>query len=204
MIWDWFHKKATNSETPKFWKEYLECFDEASSKEHQFLVFDCETTGLDVQKDVILSIGGVSIINDVIYVEESFELFLKQDKFNPETVAIHGIRKEDTGEKVVEAEGVIQFLKRAQNRVLVGHHVGFDMAMINKALQRLGVGKLKNKSLDTDAMFQKYKHLPHEEHRSLDALCQYFKIPMHDRHTAAGDAYLTALVFLKLKKKLSQ
>lgn len=201
MIWDWFKKQAT--ETPKFWKDYLDFFRDKTYMDGEFIVFDCETTGLDVNKDVILSVGGVRIVNDVIYVEDSFELFLKQDLFTPDTVAIHGIRKEEGSEKVVEAEAVIQFLERIQNRILVGHHVGFDVAMINKALGRLGVGKLKNKTLDTDAMFQKFKHLPEEEHHSLDALCQYFKIPMHDRHTAAGDAYLTALVFLKLKKKMS-
>jgi DNA polymerase-3 subunit epsilon len=200
-MWEWFKKQA--SDAPKFWKDYLDSFRDHPVMDGHFLVFDCETTGLDVNKDVILSIGGVRIVHDIIYVEDSFEIFLKQDLFKTDSVAIHGIRKEEGAEKVVEAEAIIQFLERIQNRIIVGHHVGFDMAMVNKALGRLGVGKLKNKTLDTDAMFQKYKHLPAEEHHSLDDLCQYFKIPMHDRHTAAGDAYLTALVFLKLKKKLS-
>jgi DNA polymerase-3 subunit epsilon len=33
---------------------------------------------------------------------------------------------------------------------------------------------------------------------TLDALCQMFNITAHDRHTAGGDAFLTAQVFLRL------
>ena len=37
--------------------------------------FDCETTGLNVKKDEILSIGGVKIINNKIEFSESFRIF---------------------------------------------------------------------------------------------------------------------------------
>jgi DNA polymerase-3 subunit epsilon len=33
---------------------------------------------------------------------------------------------------------------------------------------------------------------------SLDALCETFGIVPHDRHTAGGDAFLTAQIFLRL------
>jgi DNA polymerase III epsilon subunit-like protein len=33
---------------------------------------------------------------------------------------------------------------------------------------------------------------------SLDALCEFFDVAPHDRHTAGGDAFITALIFLKL------
>ena len=33
---------------------------------------------------------------------------------------------------------------------------------------------------------------------SLDGLCEMFGIPAHDRHTAGGDAFITAQVFLRL------
>jgi DNA polymerase-3 subunit epsilon len=74
--------------------------------------------------------------------------------------------------------------------------------MINQALSRFGLGKLKNDRMDTAAMHQKWKGLQQEEHHTLDELCSFFNIPLNDRHTASGDAYITALLFLKLKKKL--
>lgn len=65
----------------------------------------------------------------------------------------------------------------------------------------MGLGKLKNRSMDTDKMYQKFKGLQEEQHSSLDELCRIFKIEKSDRHTAAGDAFITALIFLRLKNK---
>lgn len=199
MSWNWFKKIA--KEHPKFWENYLSSFD-SNEGSNRYVVFDCETTGLDIKSDRILSIGAVAIENNKILVSSTFSLFVKQDIFKPETVSIHGILKEGE-EKVVEAEAVIQFLEFIKNATLVGHHINFDIEMINQALKRLDLGKLKNQYMDTDIMFQKYKHYPSEQHSSLDELCDEFKVRKTDRHTATGDAFITALIFLKLKKKLS-
>ena len=63
--------------------------------------------------------------------------------------------------------------------------------MINQALDRLEVGRLKNQVMDTDVMYQKLKYLPEEQHASLDELCDIYKIKKSDRHTASGDAFIT-------------
>ncbi len=70
--------------------------------------------------------------------------------------------------------------------------------MINNALKRLKLPKLKNRVLDTGHLFQKTKLDTSKEHFSLDELSNQFNIPLHDRHTASGDAYITAVLFLKL------
>ena len=166
------------------------------------MVFDCETTGLDYKSDRILSIGAVAIHNNEIIVNDYLEIFLQQDVFKAETVPIHGILREGKEEKIVEAEAAIRFLEFVKDATLVGHHVDFDIEMMNQALNRLDVGKLKNQSMDTDIMYQKLKYLPYEQHTSLDELCTIYKIKKSDRHTASGDAFITALLFLKLKRKL--
>ena len=201
MALNWFKKIV--KDYPKFWETYLSYFDENQSKEQRFVVFDCETTGLDYKKDRILSIGAVAIQNNQIIVGDFMEIFLQQDIFNPETVTLHGILKEGKEEKIVEAEAVIRFLDFIKDATLVGHHVDFDIEMINQALDRLNVGTLKNQVMDTDVMYQKLKNLSEEEKTSLDDLCEIYKIKKSDRHTASGDAFITALVFLKLKKKLA-
>jgi DNA polymerase-3 subunit epsilon len=200
MTFNWFKKIVKDH--PKFWETYLTYFDENQSIKKRFVVFDCETTGLDYRSDRILSIGAVAIENNQIIVGDFMEVFLLQDVFKAESVPIHGILKEGKEEKIVEAEAIIRFLEFIKDATLVGHHVDFDIEMINQGLARLEVGKLKNQAMDTDVMYQKLKYLPQEQHSSLDELCDIYKIRKSDRHTASGDAFITALLFLKLKKKL--
>jgi DNA polymerase-3 subunit epsilon len=200
MTFNWFKKIV--KDYPKFWETYLSYFNENQSKELRFVVFDCETTGFDYKTDRILSIGAVAIQNSQIIVGDFMEVFLHQDIFNPESVTLHGILREGKEEKVVEAEAIIRFLDFIKDATLIGHQVDFDIEMINQALDRLDLGKLQNQAMDTDVMYQKLKSLPQEQQSSLDELCDIYKIKKSDRHTASGDAFITALLFLKLKKKL--
>lgn len=199
MVLDWL----TGKDIPQFWKQYLAHFDkEEQNGPKRYVIFDTETTGLDWKDDVILSIGAISVINDEIKVGDFFEAFLKQDVFNPENAILTGILKEGKEEKIIEAEAIIRFLDFIKDATLVGHNINFDVEMINQALKRLNLGKLKNTILDVDVMYQKFKNLPEDKHHNLDELCDIFKIKKSDRHTASGDAYIIALLFLKLKRKL--
>lgn len=189
---------------PEFWKEYLALFKTKTSKnftEASFVVFDTETTGLDINEDRILSIGAVKLKNHSIDVAEIFELYLLQDKFNANAVEIHGILKDGKLEKVTEEEAISAFIKYIGNSILIAHHTAFDVAMINNALKRLKLGKLKNKTIDTGIFYKKLKGISNK-HYGLDELCSVFNISKHDRHTASGDAYITALLFLKILAQL--
>lgn len=200
MNWNWFKKIA--KEYPSYWLNYTDSFNTKNST-NRYVVLDCETTGLELKKDRILSIGAIAIEKQQIIVHDFLNIFLIQDIFKAETVPIHGILKNGSEEKVEEEKAIIMFLDYIQNATLVGHHVAFDIGMINKALERLDLPNLKNQYMDTDIMYQKWKYYPTEQHTSLDALCDVFKINKNDRHTASGDAFITALIFLKLKKKLA-
>ncbi|REE82759.1 DNA polymerase-3 subunit epsilon [Lutibacter oceani] len=195
------HKKY-----PNFWKEYLKTFKTKQSKNintTRFIVFDTETTGLDLVKDRILSIGAIIVIDNTLDVSDSFELYLKQDEFNAVTVEIHGILKVGKLIKYNENEALEKFINYIGNSVLVAHHTAFDIEMINAALKRMNLPKLKNKSIDTGILYKKLENKK-DNHFNLDVLCKEFNIPKHDRHTASGDAYITALLFLKIISKLKK
>jgi DNA polymerase-3 subunit epsilon len=200
-LFNWFKKDKKSY--PEFWQNYLACFDAKVEKKlvKRFVVFDTETTGLDAPNDLILSIGAVAICGNSIVVNDSLELFVEQDIFKKESVPIHGILKQGKEKKLGEKEALIQFLDFIKDSTLVGHHVRFDIKMVNAVLRRMGLGKLKNRSMDTDLMYQKFKGLQEDQHAGLDELCEVFKIQKSDRHTAAGDAFITALIFLRLKNK---
>ncbi len=189
---------------PIFWKQYSKRFKQKQPKsieDTRFVVFDTETTGLDITNDRILSIGAISVHHNSIDVADSFEIYLKQDQFKAETVAIHGILKEGKLTKLNEAEAMENFINYIGNAVLVAHHTAFDVEMINAALKRLELPKLKNKTIDTGILYKKLAGKK-DSHFNLDILCKEFNIPKHDRHTAAGDAFITALLFLKIISKL--
>ena len=96
MKFNWFHKKE-KQDLPPYFLRYQEHFENTPNlpiNETRFVVFDTETTGFNKMKDRILSIGAVALLNNTIHVNDGFEVYLKQNVFNPETVHIHGILKE--------------------------------------------------------------------------------------------------------------
>jgi DNA polymerase-3 subunit epsilon len=198
MAFEWL-----KGSTPQFWKNYITLFDnDDNTVSKRFVVFDMETTGLDAREDVILSIGAIAVVGNGIEVGDFLEVYIRQDKFASKSIAFNNAVLKETNEKVVEAEGIIQFLNFVKDATLVGHNVNLDIEMVNQALKRLDLGRLKNPLMDTNALFQRWKGLPDNTRTSLDDVCDALKIDKSDRHTAWGNAYTTALVFLKLKRKL--
>ena len=80
--------------------------------------------------------------------------------------------------------------------------------MINKALLRNRLPKLKNKVLDTAVLYKKTRIatnlIDRDKVYSLDEIAEAYNIDLTDRHTASGDAYITALIFMKLLSRLSK
>lgn len=193
---DWI--KNINKEHPEFWKEYLSKFDE---KPMRFVVLSTETSGMSLQKDVILSIGAFGVINNSIHITDSFETIIAQYKFFHDNGISNEFTVETKMKKMAEPEGIKAFVEFIGNSVLVGHHIDFDVEMINAALERLDCGRLKNEALDIDIMYRKLKDINNKQF-SLDELCQIYKIPKSDRNSSTEDAYKIALLFLKLKSRL--
>jgi DNA polymerase-3 subunit epsilon len=98
-----------------------------------------------------------------------------------------------------------ELLAYLDQSIIVAHHANFDRQMIDAALARLGAGRLRNPFVDTANLAKRVQpptHYVSEERYGLDQLALLYGIPLQDRHTALGDAYITALLFLKLVAKL--
>ena len=207
---DWF--KKDESHLPEFWQKYSAKFENNQKlqlvAETTFVVLDTETTGFDQDKDRILSIGCVKVSNNKLLVSDSFEIYLKQEKFNPDTVEIHGLIKHERFETVTEEKALQLFLKYIGNSVLVAHHAGFDINMINAAMKRNQLPKLKNQVLDTGVLYRKTRIISNfiDQHKNytLDEIALAYNIDLKDRHTAIGDAFITAIAFLKILGRLKR
>ena len=193
---DWL--KNINKEYPEFWQTYLSKFEKKSNR---FVVLCTETTGLNPHKDVILSMGAFGIINNSIYIGDSFEIVLLQYKYFHDNGLSNEFIVESKMKKLGEPDAIKAFIDFIGNSVLVGHHIDFDVEMINIALEKLGCGRLKNEALDIDIMYRKLHDITNKQF-SLDELCDIYKIPKSDRNSSSEDAYKIALLFLKLKSRL--
>ena len=174
----------------------------------RFVVLDTETTGFDYENDRILCIGAVVLQNYSIPIQESLEIYIQQEHYNKTTAQIHGILRASVLDRPNELVGLQQFLNFLGDSIIVAHHTFFDITMINKALERNGLPKLENKTIDTAHLYKKtliYSPLLiRKESYSLDDLADKFDISKKDRHTALGDAYITAIAFLKILNKLKE
>ena len=171
-----------------------------------FTILDTETTGLDPQKDHILSCGAVKIESQIIRISSAKEWYLDSSKKGKEAILVHELMGSNS--KIDLENFATEFLQYVGKSILVGHHLGFDLAMLQKALSPFGFSEFPNPSIDTMNLAIRLDYgLLVDRSRinlkeySLDALCSRYKIKTEDRHTAGGDAFLTAELLLKLLKK---
>ncbi len=194
-----------------FYLQYLDAYYKPDLKksihEQSFVILDTETTGLDLDQDNILSIGAVRIINNTIDISDSLSIIVKnQQMLTQNAVAIHGLVQTETKGQS-EAESIAALFKFVGSDIIVGHHIAFDIAMLNKLSRKNGGGDLKNSLLDTSYLTRRLDHttdpdsLDRKEY-TLDKLCSRFKVIPKARHTADGDAFITAIIFMKLTQKL--
>lgn len=168
----------------------------------RFVVLDTETTGLEPIRDRILSLGILPLLNGRIRVGDGREWFLSQEVFDHRSVPIHGILKAGPHARIPEKEVLLAFRESIADAILVGHHVGFDREMLQAACNRWGLSKITNPFLDTELLYRqtriKSPLLKRRERYTLDDLAAEFDLSAKDRHTALGDAHITALAFLHL------
>lgn len=169
----------------------------------RFVALDSETTGLNPLTDRIITIGAVAVQGGDIVLDDAFEALLRVER-NTAAVAVHGITRDETRGGIDEPEALRRFLDYLQDGVIVGHHIDHDISTLNAAYQRHWGFDLMNRSLDTMDLTLHLERsgafADRERIRefTLDSLCGLFGVIPHDRHTAGGDAFITAQVFLRL------
>ena len=173
----------------------------------EWVVLDCETTGLDVRHDRIISIGAVRIVGHRLLTSQRLELLVRPERsLEVAGMRVHRLRERDVARGLPPEEAMRRLLEFIGSRPLVGYYLEFDIAMINRAIwPMLGVG-LPHPRIEVSAMYYDFKNrqLPaHARNGTIDlrfaTLMGDLALPSRDAHDALNDAVMAGLAFLKLR-----
>ncbi|HEX5806892.1 MAG TPA: 3'-5' exonuclease [Macromonas sp.] len=178
--------------------------------DNEWVALDCETTGLSVRNDEIVSIGAVRIRGKRVLTSERLELLVRPERgVSAQSVRIHRLREQDLAQGLPIAEAVHRLLHFIGSRPLVGYFLEFDVAMLNRVVKpMLGIG-LPQQKIEVSALYydHKFRQLPpYQQHASadidlrFDTLMTDLALPTRDAHDALNDAVMAALAFIKLKQ----
>ncbi|VVM83545.1 PolC-type DNA polymerase III [Pseudomonas fluorescens] len=178
---------------------------ECSLREQRWVVLDLETTGLNLNKDRVLSIGAVVIEDGAIDFSQQFERTLQcsELKLGP-SVLIHGLGPSAIAAGSDPAQALLDFMEFVGDSPVLAFHAPFDQHMLGRALKdHLGY-KLQHLFLDVaDIAPLLCPQAPMRE-AGLDEWIDWFKLEVFERHNASADALATAELALILFSRARQ
>ena len=167
-----------------------------SAQDARWLVVDCETTGLDVARDRLLSIGAVPVRAGRVELANAFSRLLRHAQpSSDENILVHGIGGQaqasgDEPRRVLE-----DFVAYAGQGPLVAFHAPFDRAMLEREARTQGL-RWRRQWLDIAELLRVLFAAHARRSRGLDDWLRAFGIAHDARHDALGDAYATAQLTL--------
>lgn len=168
-----------------------------------YTAFDTETTGLEPSAgDEIIQIGAVRIVNRRLLRHESYEQLIDPQRSLPaQSVKIHGITAEMLAGQPPIARVLPIFRAFVADTVLVAHNAAFDMRFLELKQAATGI-RFDRPVLDTFLLSAVL--FPAQETHRLEAIAERLGVSVLGRHTAVGDAIVTAEVFLKMLPLLAE
>lgn len=164
---------------------------------------DTETTGLDPSIARIVQLGLINISKGELDDSSQWEQIVNPQMPIPaSSTEIHGIHDEIASSAPSLADTWTNLVDRLQNRVIIGHTIGFDLTVLENEARRLKLTWKKPRALCVKMLATIVA--PGLADHSLDALATWLGVTIEGRHQALGDARATALVFLALQEKLKQ
>ncbi len=165
------------------------------------LVFDSETTGLDIAVARVISLGAVRTQGHRIYGNMNLDSLVNPGiPIPPQSTAVHGISDRMVDGAPAFPAGWTPLAEMMESSVIVGHSIGFDLAVLRSECDRADLPWVTPPALDTALLYSAL--YPKEKEIGLENLAERFGVEIEGRHTALGDALVTAEIWVALMAQL--
>lgn len=166
----------------------------------RLVVLDLETSGLDLHRDQVLSIGAVAIEDGAVDFAQQFEATLRRDgqRGSGASVLIHGLAPSALAAGVAPADGLLAFMEFLGDSPLLAFHAGFDRHMLARALKDSLDLRLAHPFLDVAELAPLLCPEAGLERGALDDWVTHFGLQVQQRHHASADALVTGELALIL------
>ena len=165
-----------------------------------YIVVDLEMTGLNPKRDHILEIGAVKVKDKKV--QGVFSSLIRQETpLDERIVQLTGITDEMAAAGGKLDETVRSFLEFAEDFIWVGHNVIFDYSFIKQWEVN---HRIKRTCHAVDTLKIARKCLPELEKKTLDFLCEYYKISRTAKHRALEDALANRTLYEILEEKFAK
>lgn len=165
------------------------------------IVIDTETTGLDPAKARVVQIAAVRLSVGRLAEQSAFSRLVRPGEAIPAAATrVHGIDDAMVADAASFVDLWGEFEAYARDTVLIGHSIGFDIAVLKRECARIGAAWQPGTFLDVALLAQVAE--PNLPGYSLESLAAWLGIEIVGRHSALGDAVATARIFLALIPRL--
>ena len=167
----------------------------------EYLAIDLETTGLDLRRDLILSVGYVALTGQRIDLASARHRVVRIDRSIPEASAVIHQITDDQAAGGLELEDVLaELLTALKGRVLIAHHAVIECGFLGNACRRLWGAGLPVRVADTQVLARRSLERRQIAFKGSDlrlhALGDRYNLPRYGAHNALSDALAAAELFL--------
>jgi len=169
--------------------------------EVDYLALDFETTGLNPEKDSILSAGYTTIRNGRVMLGESGHFLVRINAPLPaQSVVIHQITDDAMEQGAALPVVMEKLLELIKGKVLLVHYAAIERGFLNAASRQLYGIKLPMRIVDTmeieKGILQRREQGISKGQLRLFNLRKQYNLPRYRAHNAMEDALSTAELFL--------
>jgi DNA polymerase-3 subunit epsilon len=204
ILTDWRRRWALRGAPPGALRDFLSEPLPSPRQDYRsadYLAIDLETTGLDLRRDLILSVGYVALTGQRIDLASARHRVVRIDRSIPEASAVIHQITDDQAAGGLELEDVLaELLTALKGRVLIAHHAVIECGFLGNACRRLWGTGLPVRVADTQVLARRTLERRQIAFKGSDlrlhALGDRYNLPRYGAHNALSDALAAAELFL--------